>query len=160
MKVPPDPAIAQARIVTAVNGVARRSATPVAVSAAPTTAWPRRPTRRVSAWLVSPVTTEPIAIAVPCIPRDPARDPLLGSDQRDGRGEGVQEPAPGDERGVEAQREAVSDEAVDPRWCWGGVGAHESRSTMWSTHAVRAWTSAGSTAGNIATLIWLRPSLR
>ncbi len=39
-------------------------------------------------------------------------------------------------------------------------GRQPRRSTTWSTHAVSARTSAGSTAGNIATRSWLRPSLR
>ena len=39
-------------------------------------------------------------------------------------------------------------------------GGQPSRSTTQSTHAVRAATSSGSTAGNIPTRSWLRPSLR
>ncbi len=42
------------------------------------------------------------------------------------------------------------------------VGAHraQSRSTTQSMQPVSASTSSGSTAGNIATRSWLRPSLR
>ena len=42
----------------------------------------------------------------------------------------------------------------------GAAPAQPSRSTTQSTQAVSASTSAGSTAGNIATRSWLRPSLR
>ena len=41
-----------------------------------------------------------------------------------------------------------------------GGGGQASRSTTWSTQRVRASTSSGSIAGNIATRSWLRPSLR
>ena len=40
------------------------------------------------------------------------------------------------------------------------VARRQIRSTTWSTQAVSASTSDGSTAGNIATRSWLRPSLR
>src|SRR6185312_598639 len=43
------------------------------------------------------------------------------------------------------------------RWI---LARHQSRSTTQSMHSVSALTSSGSTAGNIATRNWLRPSLR
>src|SRR5665811_1607299 len=90
-------------------------------------------------------------------PRKGTRDPLLVRDQRDRRGERVHVPAPGDERGVERQGETVPDE---PLGAQAKDRGHRSRSTTWSMHAVSACTSAGSTAGNMPTRTWLRPSLR